>query len=201
MKHISTLLSLLALIGVGVLFYLHFAGEKKVERPAINSDVSAQQKDFRIAYFDIDSLQEKYEYFKDASVEIRAKESSVTSQLNALQDSYQKMVKELQEKSPTMTQAEGEAAQREYAQMQQKYQQRQVSLEQDLKKHQIELMTTVRNKIENYLKEYNKQKGYAFILSYEPGFMLYYKDSVYDITDDVINGLNSEYQQEKGKKK
>jgi outer membrane protein len=201
MKHISTLLSLLALIGVGVLFYLHFAGEKKVERPAINSDVSAQQKDFRIAYFDIDSLQEKYEYFKDASGEIRAKESSVTSQLNALQDSYQKRVKELQEKSPTMTQAEGEAAQREYAQMQQKYQQRQVSLEQDLKKHQIELMTTVRNKIENYLKEYNKQKGYAFILSYEPGFMLYYKDSVYDITDDVINGLNSEYQQEKGKKK
>ena len=201
MKHISTLLSLLALIGVGVLFYLHFAGEKKVERPAISSDVSAQQKDFRIAYFDIDSLQEKYEYFKDASGEIRAKESSVTSQLNALQDSYQKRVKELQEKSPTMTQAEGEAAQREYAQMQQKYQQRQVSLEQDLKKHQIELMTTVRNKIENYLKEYNKQKGYAFILSYEPGFMLYYKDSVYDITDDVINGLNSEYQQEKGKKK
>ena len=201
MKHISTLLSLLALIGVGVLFYLHFAGEKKVERPDINSDVSAQQKDFRIAYFDIDSLQEKYEYFKDASGEIRAKESSVTSQLNALQDSYQKRVKELQEKSPTMTQAEGEAAQREYAQMQQKYQQRQVSLEQDLKKHQIELMTTVRNKIENYLKEYNKQKGYAFILSYEPGFMLYYKDSVYDITDDVINGLNSEYQQEKGKKK
>ena len=189
------------MIGVGVLFYLHFAGEKKVERPAINSDVSAQQKDFSIAYFDIDSLQEKYEYFKDASGEIRAKESSVTSQLNALQDSYQKRVKELQEKSPTMTQAEGEAAQREYAQMQQKYQQRQVSLEQDLKKHQIELMTTVRNKIENYLKEYNKQKGYAFILSYEPGFMLYYKDSVYDITDDVINGLNSEYQQEKGKKK
>ena len=201
MNHISTLLRLLALIGVGVLFYLHFAGEKKVERPAINSDVSAQQKDFRIAYFDIDSLQEKYEYFKDASGEIRAKESSVTSQLNALQDSYQKRVKELQEKSPTMTQAEGEAAQREYAQMQQKYQQRQVSLEQDLKKHQIELMTTVRNKIENYLKEYNKQKGYAFILSYEPGFMLYYKDSVYDITDDVITGLNSEYQQEKGKKK
>jgi outer membrane protein len=201
MKHISTLLSLLALIGVGVLFYLYFADEKKVERPAVNSDVSTQHKDFRIAYFDIDSLQEKYEYFKDASGEIRAKESSVTSQLNALQDSYQKRVKELQEKSPTMTQAEGEAAQREYAQMQQKYQQRQIALEQDLKKHQIELMTTVRNKIEKYLKEYNKQKGYAFILSYEPGFMLYYKDSVYDITDDVISGLNSEYQQEKGKKK
>ena len=97
-----------------------------------------------------------------------------------------------------MTQAEGEAAQREVAQMQQKFQQRQMSMEQDLKKHQVDLMTDVRNKIENYLKEYNRAKGYAFILSYEPGFMLYYRDSVYDITNDVINGLNEQYQ--KGKK-
>ena len=100
-----------------------------------------------------------------------------------------------------MTQAEGEAAQREVAEMQQKYQQRQISLEQDLKKQQIDLMNDVRTKIENYLKEYNKQKGYAFILSYEPGFMLYYRDSVYDITNDVIAGLNKQYEEEKKVKK
>lgn len=198
MKNVSTLLSLLALVGVGVLFYLYFSQQKKSEKPVVKT-VNHGSGDFRIAYFDIDSLQDKYEYFRDASVEIKTKESSVNSQLNALQDSYQKRVKELQEKSPTMTQAEGEAAQREYAQMQQKYQQRQMALEQDLKKHQIELMTTVRNKIETFLKDYNKEKGYAFILSYEPGFMLYYKDSVYDITDDVIRGLNSEYEKEKKK--
>jgi outer membrane protein len=198
MKNVSTLLSLLALVGVGVLFYLYFSQQKKSEKPVVKT-VNHADGDFRIAYFDIDSLQDKYEYFKDASVEIKTKESSVNSQLNALQDSYQKRVKELQEKSPTMTQAEGEAAQREYAQMQQKYQQRQMALEQDLKKHQIELMTTVRNKIETFLKDYNKEKGYAFILSYEPGFMLYYKDSVYDITNDVIQGLNSEYEKEKKK--
>jgi outer membrane protein len=200
MKNVSTLLSLLALIGVGVLFYLYFSQEKKLEKPVAKA-VDHADGDFRIAYFDIDSLQDKYDYFKDASVEIKAKESSVNSQLNALQDSYQKRTKELQEKGPTMTQAEVEAAQREYAQMQQKYNQRQMALEQDLKKHQIELMTTVRNKIETFLKEYNKDKGYAFILSYEPGFMLYYKDSVYDITNDVISGLNVEYGKEKEKKK
>jgi outer membrane protein len=61
-------------------------------------------------------------------------------------------------------------------------------------------MTDVRNKIEDYLKEYNKQKGYAFILSYEPGFMLYYKDSIYDITNDIITGLNAEYEKNKTKK-
>ncbi len=150
-----------------------------------------------MAYFDIDSLQEKYEYFKDASGDLKTKEASLSSQIEGLQTSYQKRLKELQDKSATMTQAEGEAAQREVAQMQQKFQQRQMSMEQDLKKHQMDVMTTVRTRIENYLKEYNKEKGYAFILSYEPGLLLYYRDSVYDITNDVIQGLNEQYKKEK----
>ena len=54
-------------------------------------------------------------------------------------------------------------------------------------------MTDLRKKVEDYLKEYNKEKGYAFILSYEPGFMLYYKDTLYDVTSDVIAGLNEKY--------
>jgi outer membrane protein len=202
MKQISTVLSILALIGVGILFYLYFSDRKVSGKHSVSSDAKAQQKtEFRMAYFDIDSLQEKYEYFKDVSGEVRTKEANMTSQLNSLQDSYQRRLRQLQEKGPTMTQAEGEAAQREVAEMQQKYQQRQISLEQDLKKQQIDLMNDVRTKIENYLKEYNKQKGYAFILSYEPGFMLYYRDSVYDITNDVIAGLNKQYEEEKKVKK
>jgi outer membrane protein len=196
MRNISTYLSILALVAVGFLYYLHFKEEKKsVARPS--RAASTGSNNFRIAYFDIDSLQEKYEYFKDVSGQMKQKEANLTLQMDALQNGYQKRLKELQEKGPTMTQSEGEAAQREVAQMQQKFQQRQMSMEQDLKKHQVDLMTDVRNKIENYLKEYNKEKGYAFILSYEPGFMLYYRDSVYDITNDVIQGLNEEYKKEK----
>lgn len=197
MRNISTYLSLVALIGVGILFYLHFNEKKSPSVRSVSHVDRTAGTGFRIAYFDIDSLQEKYEYFKDVSGDMKKKEANLSSQLDALQNTYQKRMKELQDKGPTMTQAEGEAAQREVAQMQQKFQQRQMSMEQDLKKHQMDVMTDLRNKIENYLKEYNKDKGYAFILSYEPGFMLYYKDSLYDITNDVINGLNEQYKKEK----
>ena len=197
MRNISTFLSILALVAIGVLYYLYFKGEKKSVANHSTKQTNAGKGDFRIAYFDIDSLQEKYQYFKDVSGEMKTKEAGLASQMDALQNSYQKRLKELQEKGPTMTQAEGEAAQREVAQMQQKFQQRQMSMEQDLKKHQVDVMTDVRNKIENYLKDYNKEKGYAFILSYEPGFMLYYRDSVYDITNDVIKGLNEQYKKDK----
>jgi len=192
MRNISTYISTLSLILVGVLFYLHFSSPKKESAAAVKHTAETKG-DFRIAYFDIDSLQTNYEYFKDMTSQIKTKETAMTSQLSALQLSYQKRLKELQDKGPGMNQSEGEAAEREYAQMQQKYQQRQAALDQELKKHQMEVMTDVRNKIEEFLKEYNKEKGYAFILSYEPGFMLYYKDSVYDITNDVISGLNGNY--------
>ena len=192
MKHLTTILSALALVLVAILFFLHFNHVDKTSKSATGS-VQRDSADFKIAYFDIDSLQTHYEYFKDVTNQIKSRENAMTSELSSLRSSFEKKMKEWQQRGANMSQAEGEAAQREYGQMQQRYEQRQMSLEQELQKHRLDMMTDVRKKIETYLQEYNKSKGYAFILSYEPGFMLYYKDSIYDITDDVIEGLNSTY--------
>jgi outer membrane protein len=192
MKHISTYLSILALIAVGVLYYLHFNKKEKIQKiPVVNG--TNNSSDFRIAYFDIDSLQSHYQYFKDALKQMKSKESAVNAELGELQNKYQRRITELQQKGPTMSQSEGEAAQREYIQMQQKYQEREQHLKEQLQNQQIELQKDLRKKIENFLQDYNKDKGYAFILSYEPGFMMYYKDTLYDITDDLVEGLNEQY--------
>jgi outer membrane protein len=192
MKNISTLLSILSLILVGILYYLYFSQKSTVKTTSAPVN-KMQGTDFRIAYFDIDSLQTHFEYFKKVSNEMKARENAMTVELRTLENSYQKKIREWQERGANMTQAEGEAAQREYAQMQQRYQKRQMDLEQELQKQKVDLMTDLRKKVEDYLKEYNKEKGYAFILSYEPGFMLYYKDTLYDVTNDLVTGLNEKY--------
>lgn len=192
MKNISTLLSILALVLIAVLFYLQFSRPAPVKTASAPAS-KGQTTDFRIAYFDIDSLQTHFEYFKKVSGEMKARENAMTVELRTLENSYQKKIKEWQDRGANMTQAEGEAAQREYAQMQQRYQKRQMDLEQELQKQKVDLMTDLRKKVEDYLKEYNSQKGYAFILSYEPGFMLYYKDTLYDVTSDIVVGLNKKY--------
>jgi outer membrane protein len=47
----------------------------------------------------------------------------------------------------------------------------------------------VLKKVQDFLAEYNKDKRFDYILSYEPGFM-FYKDESLNITDDVVKGLN-----------
>lgn len=197
MNKISTLLSSLSLVLVAVLFYLHFTHKEKLNKV---TDAAAKNSgtNFRIAYFDIDSLQANYDHYKDALEEMRKTEQGMNTELQNLRTRYQKYIGELQKKGESMTQAEGEAAQRDLQTMDKNFRNRESELQSDLQNKQMELMKKLRQEIEAYLNEFNKQKEYAYIFSYEPGILLYYKDSLYDITQDVVKGLNEQY---KGKKK
>ena len=84
-------------------------------------------------------------------------------------------------------------AQQEYAQMQQNYQIRKQTLQESLLKHNEDMKTDIRKKIEEYLKEYNKTKGYNYIISYEANSFIYIRDTANNITDDLVGGLNAAY--------
>jgi outer membrane protein len=131
------------------------------------------------------------------SGDIKKKESSMNAELNDLTSKYQRTIKKWQEKGNNITQTEGEQAQREVGLLQQQYQQRKGELEQEMQKLQVDRMTELRKQVEEFLKDYNKDKKYSYILSYEPGFIIYYKDSAYNITSDLITGLNAHYKDKK----
>jgi outer membrane protein len=76
--------------------------------------------------------------------------------------------------------------------MQQKFTSAKQQMEQRIQDLSMRKMQQVKSQVEDYLKEYNKAKGYTYILAYEPGFM-FYRDSSYDITADLLKGLNDRY--------
>jgi len=192
MKYISTILSIVALGLVAVLFLTqnrkidelksHVAGEKKTSGTG-----------FKMAYFDMDSLQANYNEFKDAQADLKAQENQMTQELTSLDRANQKKIETWRQRQQTMTQAEGEQAQQEYQQMQQQFASRKQSLEQAYYKNTEDKKTKIRQSIENYLKEYNKQKNYSYIIQYDANAFIYAKDSTYNITADVVNGLNATY--------
>jgi outer membrane protein len=198
MKQLYPVISWVALVAVAVLFVLHFNHTEMLKR-----DISVIKKfdsaNFRIAYFNIDTLQANFDEFKDAESKLKAKESSSRNTMNELNIRYQRRLNELQEKArvQSMSQAEGEAAQQELARMENAYKQKDLELDQELKKMQMDLMGSLNKKVEDYLKDYNKDRGFAYIFSYQPGALIYYKDTIYDITRELIRGLNIQYKKAK----
>lgn len=198
MKQLSIALNVLLLILVGILFYLHFQGNSKPamkEVPATGRNVisgNSVTPSSKIGYFEMDSLQANYNYFKDALNHLKEKERVMNTELNSMEKEYQRKVNEWQKKGAAMSQAEADAAQRENAQLQQAYQVRKQTLEESFGKQSMDFKKDIKKKIENYLKEYNQDKNYSYILSYEPDF-IFLRDTTCNITPDLVKGLNAEY--------
>jgi len=194
MKHLPTILSVVALALVGVLFYLFAHHTEQLKTiSAHEQKVTAAPSSFRIAYFDLDTLQARYDWFKDAQSTLKAKENAMNLELSSRDRENQKKVEAWRQKGNAMTQAEGEQAQQDYAKMQQDFQARKQQLEQELYKTSEDFKTKIRKRVEEYLKDFNSQGKYSFIFSYDPSSFIYYKDSIYNITSDMVDGLNADY--------
>lgn len=198
MKQFSIGLNILTLLLVGILFYLHFDGKNKAVKPVPVASNSGNNKGnsstagAKIAYFEMDSLQANYNYFKDALNHLKEKEQTMNMELAGMEKAYQKRVNEWQKKGASMSQSEADAAQRENAQLQQAYQSRKQSLEESFAKQSMEFKKDIKKKIEEYLEEYNRDKNYSYVLSYEPDF-IFLKDTTCNITTDLVAGLNASY--------
>lgn len=192
MKYISTILSVIALALIGVLFFMQSHHGDQL-RKMTDGEKKTSASGFKIAYFDMDTLESHYDYFKDAQATVKTKESAMNMELSSLDRSNQKKVEAWRQKGNSMTPAESEQAQQEYQSMQQTFQSRKSALEQELYKNTEDLKTNIRRKIEDFVKDYNKQKGYSFIFAYDPSSFIYYKDTLYNITPDLLDGLNAAY--------
>ncbi|MDP4132172.1 MAG: OmpH family outer membrane protein [Bacteroidota bacterium] len=194
MKNIAMIPGLLALLLTGVLFYLIY--HKPQPAAVVVSGAPGTQAvgiNFRLAYFNLDTLEARYTYFKDVLDQVKGKENEMNAELGGMEKNYQKKITEWQKKAPTMSQTESEQAQQEYAQMQQNYQIRKQTLQESLLKHNEDMKADIRKKIEDYLKEYNKTRGYNYIISYEANSFIYIRDTANNITDDLVSGLNAAY--------
>lgn len=194
MNKIALGLSILSIVLVGVLYFTQYSkpGKAKSSLKENARTEEAPVPTFKMAYFEMDSVESNYEYVKEIRDVLRRKEEQMNNQLNGMKNSFQKKIAAWQQKGPNISQAESEAMSREYQQMQVDYENKKQQLDDNLKTEYQKLLMDVNKKISDFLKEYNKDKGYTYIITNEQS-LIYYKDSVYNITRDVVDGLNATY--------
>ncbi len=140
----------------------------------------------------MDSIENSFSMVKDVKAELAKKEDAVNGELARLEKMYREKTNEYQGKAASMNQVQSEMATKDIMQMQQTMQSRKQALDQQYQDFYMRRMRDVKTKIEDYLKTYNAGKEYAYIFAYEPG-LFYYRDTAYNITADVIKGLNEAY--------
>lgn len=198
MKNGLLVLNFVLLIAVGILFYFHFSSNKTPVAKTTGTSVVAQPSNgsCRMAYFIMDSVESSFAMVKEVKSELNKKEDAITNELSRMDRDYRSKAAQYQAQAVNMNQTQSESAQKDMMQTQQSMQTRKQQMEQEYQDYQMRKLKEVRTRIEDFLKDYNKSRTYSYIVSYEPG-MIYYKDSAYNITGDVVKGLNELYKQKK----
>jgi outer membrane protein len=191
MKPNSWIVNGVMALAIIVLFVLHFSSNST---PIKSSAMAAGG--VKVAYFEIDSIQNSYNFFKDVREALQAKDVENAKQLTGLKNAFAIKYQELQKNGQFLSQAEIGARQQELAQLEKNYTNREQQLASEMQEESFKRLQEVKQKIEAFLVNYNKNKEFAYIFSSNPDLM-YYKDTAYDITADIVKGLNAEYKPKK----
>jgi outer membrane protein len=174
-------------VAVVVLYILHFSSSNTPIKASAAGGAGS-----KVAYFEIDSIQNSYEFFKEVKSSLQVKDMENAKELTALKNAFAAKYQDLQKNGRSLSQAEIGSRQQELAQLEKNYTNKEQQLSQELQEESFRRLQDVKKKIEVFLEKYNKNKEFAYIFSSNADLM-YYKDTAYDITSDIIKGLNSEH--------
>lgn len=150
-------------------------------------------KEHKIAFVNVDSLLKRYKFYEVLEQKLMDKQKSLESDLNRKMSAFEKEAQEFQRKVQTNSFLSQESAQRQEQELmvkQQNLYKLREDLSNELAMESQNLEKQLLDTVTNFLKEFNANKKYDYILN--KAAMLY-GDEGLDITDTLVNLLNNRY--------
>lgn len=157
---------------------------------------AACSSNMKIAYVEIDSLLTKYRFWNDLNEIMIQKEENIRTTLNEKAKKLEAEMKEFQRKYENNGFVSAERAQQENQRIikqQQDLQALQQKLTAELQAENQKNSLQLRDSINSFLKIYNQTKGYDLIISNTGFDNLLYANPSYNITQEIVDGLNARY--------
>ena len=173
------------------LFVMQLSGHKggSVAVAKMETDsTGAPLKAFPVAYINVDSLLQKYNFSIDLNEQILKKQENARASYTQKARSLQAEVKDFQYKMQN-----GAFATRERAEQEQELQELDARLTKELMEQTQAMNEQLRDTVVRCLKIYNKDKGYQIIFSNTAGSPIFLADDAYNITGEIIEFLNKRY--------
>jgi outer membrane protein len=197
MKKLSVILFSILFLALAALYILYFTGGAKHSNNENSGPFEAVTGG--IAYVNIDTIVFKFKMFEDRRTELLDKQHKAEAELNSKGSQYERGVKDYQEKVNKGLVTRATAAEMEQALLQQ--QQELVNLRDKLQSDLMEEDQVMNRQILEYitrfLEEHKADYNYQYILGKSFGSVVPYGNIDHDITQKVLDALNTQYQAEK----
>ncbi len=205
MKRVNLIINIVLVVAVGVLFVLYFTGNEKsspaqTEENLVDNNSTGNEG---MAFINIDTLMNNMDMFFDVRNKLIDKQKSSEEELNSRSKKFEKEATDFQEKvqKGLITRSRAQEIEQELYLEQQNLINLKDKLSMELADEEQVMNRQLIYYITDYLKEYNKEKNFQFIISNSLAGPLLYASDKQDITNDVIEGINAKYAKEREKPK
>lgn len=192
MKILSKLASLV-LVFMSVAMFTSCAESKKESGAAAAAEVKSETPQMVIRYIDEDSLLAQYNLAKDINEAMLRRSNQFDSEQQRRARDIQKLAGDIENKYKSngyLTQESFNADQNKLAKMQSDAENYLARLQRDIQSEMLQNQIQLNDSINNFLKAYCKEKGFDAVLRKTATF---YMDSKYEVTSEVVEGLNKRY--------
>ena len=195
MKKMKFILNGFMALAFGVMF-AQCAGNNNANTASAPAAEANGSSNMKIAFVEIDSLLTKYNFWNDLTEQMIKKEENIRTTLNEKGKKLEREAAEFQRKIENNGFVSRERAEQEQARLikqQQDLQELQQKLTNELAAENQKNSLELRDSINSFLKMYNKDKGYDLIISNTAFDNLLYGNPAYNITNEIVDGLNARY--------
>lgn len=188
--------SLLAMASVCLLSACNGNTEEKEPETTAKEETTATTG-LKIAFVQLDTLTNQYQYFKDLNDAFSKKQANAESTINQKRNNFANQVQEFQRKvnSNQYTQDQFNNEQARLAKLEQDIQELTGRLSASLQDEQAKELQNITDTIQHFMSSYAKEKGYDYILCKSSGIdQVLYAAPAYDVTDEIVKALNKRYE-------
>lgn len=194
-------LNVLMLIGLIILYVLHFTGGK-TSNTMSGALEKASSGTVKVAFVNNDSILTNYELVKKMRADLQAKGLRFEKEIAAKQAAFEKDAAYFQEQVQKKTISE-QSAQEIYLQLQQNQQKvydMRDKLAAELQQSEMDMNVALLDSVMNFLQRYNEKYKFDYILGFNKGGNILLANDTLDLTKNVLEEMNIEYQKKHGGK-
>lgn len=192
----------LLMIGLSAAMVLTACNGKKEETLDPTTATEVPAGGLKIAYVQMDTLMNQYQFYKDKVVELNRHGENVQNTLQQKAQTLQQKAAQFQrnyENNVYTTREQVEGVQASLQREQQQLAELEQRLQQELALQADEAQQALLDSLNNFLKFYNAQRKFDYILSNVGNAPILIANPQYDITAEIVAGLNKRYKPAAGK--